>query len=599
MRVLRLICLSCLLAALIPSALALENQLANNPSPYLALHGQDPTAWQEWNEQTVQRARKENKLLFVSIGYFSCHWCHVMQRESYKNPEIAAMLNEHFIPVKVDRELASALDSEMQNFAAETRGQSGWPINVFVTPEGYPLFATLYSPPREFLGIISRMAERWSSDGANLKRLAQQAAPRPPIREKSPEPKFAPAIGEHYRKQLVAEALAQADTFRGGFGSANKFPMAPQLLALMDAYARDPQEQLGRFLRVTLDQMAGQGLYDHVGGGFFRYTVDPDWQVPHFEKMLYDNAQLALLYLRGAEVFDQPAYRQIAFSSLDFVLRDLRDPVTSALMTSTSAVDEQNREGAAYLWDKRELQRLLPADDYGLVSRIWGLEQPAELEFGYLPLNHSAPTFSERQRLEGIYATLLKQRLARTLPRDDKLLASLNGLALMALSTAAKVEPRYFPAARGVRDFLVNQMWVGTRLAKARSKGRIIGDGELEDYAYVAAGMLAFAGLPGQEGDLELVRKIATQGWEKFYLDPGWKLQKTTLLASQANDVIVPDGATFSPSALLIQTSWSLGGKSLRTKALSGLNVGYAEMDRGAFWYASQVSAMGKLQAGR
>ncbi|MBT9613247.1 MAG: thioredoxin domain-containing protein, partial [Burkholderiales bacterium] len=273
---------------------ALDNQLKQHPSPYLALHGTDPTAWQEWNAQTIERARRENKLLFVSIGYFSCHWCHVMQRESYKNPEIAKLLNERFIPVKVDREINGALDAELQTFAEATRKQAGWPLNVFITPEGYPLFALLYAPPQEFLQTISRLDTRWQQESDKLKQVAQSAAQEMPAPQEA-QAQFAPQIGQLYRQRLVEEALVQADPFRGGFGTANKFPHAPQLAALLEAQRQTPHTKLAEFLRITFDQMAGLGLYDHVGGGFFRYTTDPDWHIPHFEKMLYDNAQLASL----------------------------------------------------------------------------------------------------------------------------------------------------------------------------------------------------------------------------------------------------------------------------------------------------------------
>lgn len=212
---------------------ALENQLAHHPSPYLALHGHDPVAWQEWNAATVQRARKEGKLLFVSIGYFSCHWCHVMQRESYKNVEIAKLLNTYFIPVKVDREINGALDTELQAFAEATRGQTGWPLNIFITPEGYPLTALLYASPQDFLQYLTRLSARWQQESPALAQAAKAAAPEIPT-EQVQEAKFAPQIALIYQQRLVNEALSQADLFRGGFGTANKFPQSPQMAALLE-----------------------------------------------------------------------------------------------------------------------------------------------------------------------------------------------------------------------------------------------------------------------------------------------------------------------------------------------------------------------------
>ena len=427
---------------------ALDNQLKQHPSPYLALHGTDPTAWQEWNAQTIERARRENKLLFVSIGYFSCHWCHVMQRESYKNPEIAKLLNERFIPVKVDREINGALDAELQAFAEATRKQAGWPLNVFITPEGYPLFALLYAPPQEFLQTVSRLDARWQQESDKLKQVAQSAAQEMPAPQEA-QAQFAPQIGQLYRQRLVEEALVQADPFRGGFGTANKFPHAPQLAALLEVQRQTPNAKLAEFLRMTFDQMAALGLYDHVGGGFFRYTTDPDWHIPHFEKMLYDNAQLASLYLQAAKDLKRPEYRDTAYATLDFMLADMRDQASGAFITSTSAIDAQDREGGVYLWDKAALKISLTPTEYKLATLYWGLERPADFEFGYLPLHLKKPGKADGAILQAIYAKLKVERSKRALPKDNKLLAGLNGLALIALSDAATLEPRFKPAATG------------------------------------------------------------------------------------------------------------------------------------------------------
>ena len=551
-------------------------------------------AWQEWNAAAVALARSRNQLLFVSIGYFSCHWCHVMQRESYRNADIARLLNERFIPVKVDREINTALDAEMQAFAERTAGRAGWPLNVFVTPQGYPLFATLYSPPREFLRIVAQLNERWLKDADKLKQLARGAAMPRPAR-KPPDARFAPAVGERYRAQLVREALAQADAFRGGFGGVAKFPMTPQLAALLETHSQNAQPKLAEFLQLTLNQMASQGLYDHVGGGFFRYTTDPDWHIPHFEKMLYDNAQLALLYLRAAQILDQPRYRETAFATLDFMLEEMRDDSSGAFMASTSAIDDRNREGGTYLWGKEELRRLLAPAEYALAARIWGLDSPAEFDMGYLPMHKTPPRHDELERLAEIHAKLKKARSQRSLPKDRKLLAGLNGLALQAFSAAAQDDARYAKAAAGLRDFLAG-LWRGQELRKGISAGKDLGLAELEDYAYAAAGLTRYSESHGKPSDRELAAALARRGWAKFYDGSGWRLQQTSLLATQSNEAVVADGPAPSPSSVLIGTSWHLGGKELRAKALAALNTGYAELDRGVFWFASQVAAMNGLQ---
>ena len=574
---------------------ALDNQLKQHPSPYLALHGTDPTAWQEWNAQTIERARRENKLLFVSIGYFSCHWCHVMQRESYKNPEIAKLLNERFIPVKVDREINGALDAELQAFVEATRKQAGWPLNVFITPEGYPLFALLYAPPQEFMQTISRLDVRWQDEGEKLKQLAQSAAQEMPVAQES-EAKFAPQVGQLYRQRLVDEALVQADPFRGGFGTANKFPHAPQLGALLDAQRQAPDTKLAEFLRITFDQMAALGLYDHVGGGFFRYTTDPDWHTPHFEKMLYDNAQLASLYLQAAKDLKQPAYRDTAHATLDFMLADMWDQTTGAFITSTSAIDTHDREGGVYLWDKAALKKLLTPAEFKLATRYWGLDRPADLEFGYLPLHLSKPNKADSTKLKAIYAKLKVERSQRGLPKDNKLLAGLNGLALIALSDAATLEPRFKLAATRVRDFLVAKLNTPQGLLKGYAQSKPLGPGDLEDYAYVSVGLLAYARMAHSDTERELTRKLVTDAWQKFHTPRGWQLEQQPLLARTYYQVVVPDGATYSAASLIIKASWELGGKDLRTAALKALNVGYPILDQGVFWYATQVSAMNAVR---
>ncbi|MGE5318929.1 MAG: thioredoxin domain-containing protein [Hyphomicrobiaceae bacterium] len=331
-----------LLLSVQASAAPLVNQLADHPSPYLALHGHDPVAWQEWNAATIARARRESKLLYVSVGYFACRWCHVMQRESYQNPQIAALLNRDFIPVKVDRELNTGLDDALQVFSARLRSAAGWPLNAFVTPQGYPAYVVLYEPPDAFRALLTQLSARWAADSAGIRRLAMLAAP-----PAGAPPTDAPLTATRSAKawdRLIASVWQEADTLRGGFGQVSKFPMAPQLSALLDRQTRQPDARLAGFLRLTFNQMATRGMRDHVGGGFFRYTVDPDWDAPHFEKMLYDNAQLAILYLRAAAVLDQPGYREVVRSTLGFMRDELQD-ASGGFYSSTSAVDASGREG--------------------------------------------------------------------------------------------------------------------------------------------------------------------------------------------------------------------------------------------------------------
>ncbi len=578
-------------------AAQLVNQMKSSPSPYLAIHSDDPVAWQEWSPATLALARKENKLLFVSIGYFSCHWCHVMQAESYRNVAIAAMINQNYIPVKVDRELEVALDAEMIAYAQKSLGHAGWPLNVFITPEGYPLYATLYEKPERFGDILNALSHEWKKDSAGLKAIAQKAG-RVERTTKKIQPTAALAI--NYRKQLVQEALEQADLLSGGINTPRKFPVSPQLLALLEIVEHHRDDKLAEWLRLTLDQMARGGLRDHVAGGFFRYTVDPDWHTPHFEKMLYDNAQLAIIYLRAAKIFKNPAYRDIGIETLDFMLSEMR--VGAAFVTSTSALDEEGREGGAYLWNEAQLKAILDQNEYALLARIWGMDTVAEFDLGYLPMNRKAPAIDEQPRLKKIYAKLMQQRKTRLVPKDTKLLAGLNGLVLSALTEAIDIAPRFRLAADDLRAFMLENFWQNGVLYKGMSRQQLLGQGDLESYAYTAAGLMKYSQLSGkagdaQTGDAKLARDIARQAWQSFHTPHGFLLEQKSELAKPYYLSAVEDGPLPSPSSVLIDISLRSGDKALQDKARDALAYGDVLQGNGLFWHASQVMALNRLFA--
>ncbi len=589
-------------AQLPETEIPLVNQLKSSPSPYLAIHAEDPVAWQEWSPATLALARKENKLLFVSIGYFSCHWCHVMQAESYRNVAIAALINQNYIPVKVDRELEVALDAEMIAYAQGMLGHSGWPLNVFITPEGYPLYATLYEKPERFGSILNALSNEWKKDSAGLKAIAQKAGATERIINRI---KPTAALAVNYRKQLVQETLEQADLLSGGINTPRKFPVSPQLLALLEIVEHHHDDKLAEWLRLTFDQMARGGLRDHVAGGFFRYTVDPDWHTPHFEKMLYDNAQLAMIYLRAARIFKNPAYRDIAIETLDFMLSEMR--VGAAFITSTSALDEGGKEGGAYLWSEMQLKSILDANDYALLARIWGMDTVAEFDLGYLPMNRKVATVDEQPRLKEIYAKLMQQRKTRLVPKDVKLLAGLNGLALSALAEAADIAPRFRLAADELRAFLLENLWQNGTLYKGMSRQQLLGQGDLESYAYTAAGLMKYAQLSGKAGDARVgdarvgdaktARDIARQAWQKFHTPHGFLLEQRSELALPYYQSVVEDSPLPSPSSVLIDTSLRSGDKALQNKARDALTYGDVLQGNGLFWHASQVMALNRLFA--
>ncbi|MEN8174380.1 MAG: DUF255 domain-containing protein, partial [Pseudomonadota bacterium] len=264
----RVRCLAFLCGIFWAAALWAGNDLKNHPSPYLALHGEDPVGWRDWNASALRDARARNRPLFISSGYFACHWCHVMQRESFQDKEVAKLLNEHFIPVKLDRELNPALDDHLIRFVEQTRGQAGWPLNVILTPEGYPLVGITYQPRDAVLDLLNQVAARWREQDQALSILARSAAEEIYARAPPERLQTLPEAEEVARK-LTERALRVADEMGGGFGGQSRFPMSPQLGALLAAQRVRPDERLAGFLRLTLDQMSRRGMRDHLGGGFF------------------------------------------------------------------------------------------------------------------------------------------------------------------------------------------------------------------------------------------------------------------------------------------------------------------------------------------
>jgi uncharacterized protein YyaL (SSP411 family) len=587
------------------------NQLAGHPSPYLAMHGQDPVHWQTWGKAAQQAAIKQNKLLYVSSGYFSCHWCHVMQRESYANTEIAKLLNENFIPVKVDRELNPALDALLIDFVERTRGFAGWPLNVFITPEGYPLLGMVYLPPDNFKKVLANLAHEWQTNQQDLKQLAKAVSAELSADQVDSHSRVAVDAAPQYMKLLVKQALQQGDDLQGGFGQQNKFPSVPQLMVLLQAYQRKPDKQLADFLELTLDQMASQGLNDQLGGGFFRYTVDPAWQIPHFEKMLYDNALLAQLYLQAARVLQRDEYRIVGFRTLDFMLQELATP-EGAFAASLSALDDQGVEGGYYLWREEDLRHYLSDSEWQVARLVWGLQGKPELEAGYHLVQHqdlpevarqlNLPLSEIETSLASAQAKLLAKRKQRQIPIDTKTVAAWNGLTLSALALAVQAKGGDVYRAAGVRlrNYLATVVWRDGQLQRAVSQRSQLGQAGLEDYAYVATGLLDWSAVSDKpEADIVLANAIVTQAWQRFYQPPNWLLAEDMWLRYGAGETVVADSAMPSPSAILIDTSLRLAGqtgdKVMAANSRRALQAGGAKISTEPFWYASQIGALQQL----
>jgi len=537
--------------------LAATSPLANHPSPYLAMHAADPVHWWLWDETVLQRAQKEHRLIFISSGYFACHWCHVMQQQSFRNRLIAERLNHDFIAVKIDRELWPELDAYLIDFVEKTRGAAGWPLNVFLTPEGYPLVGTTYLPPAGFAEFLQRLEQRWQSDASSLTALAHAAATTSgsatPLAKQSLSPV---ELSNSLHKSLLLKWDEHADHFAGGFGSEAKFPQPPLLSNLLMLKG---ETEMNSFIRVTLDSMAAYGLHDHLGGGFFRYTVDPGWKLPHFEKMLSDNAQLAVLYLIAAERFKDNRYRQIGLETLNFILHELHHP-DGGFIASLSAVDAKGKEGGYYLWTEEELKSSLGENGALVAGSLWGMQGVMPWENGYLPMPLQGLSKKMQRKQALLKSRLLSLRARRSLPRDMKRLASWNGLILIALSAAHNEGKQYVQAGKEVRDYL-HSLWDGKRLWRVMDeKGKRWLPGGLGDYAFAAHGLLRWDAAVSDPKSRELAAKLVATAWRHFHNESGW-LPGGEIMLIGRREPVLPDGAVPSSAVALFEANLLLGEK--------------------------------------
>ena len=577
-----------------------ENHLVDHPSQYLAMHGNDPVHWQPWGKDAVELARKLNRPLFISSGYFSCHWCHVMQRESYQDPALAKLLNTYFVPVKIDRELDPALDAYLIEFVQLTRGRAGWPLNVFLTPEGYPMLGMTYLPREQFLSVLARLRDRWQSEPEALRGIAKGALEewrgmrKPVDKQAGPRAAVAPTF--------IRQAGKLMDELSGGFGEQNKFPMAPQLMALLRIHTPE-YAHIDEFLRITLDKMESQGLHDLVGGGFFRYVVDPEWQTPHYEKMLYGNAQLVSLYLKAATILEDARYRATAFETLDFMLREMWQG--EYFISSFSAVDGRGREGAYYLWTDAALEELLSGNELELVRKAWFEGGVARSAWGKLPRwqlseaklskRTGQPVTDLRRRLDAIREKMLEAREARSLPADGKGLAAWNGLALSALANAVEAGGGEIYRGHGdkLANYLATKLWDGERLARAVDAGEVLADGSLQDYALVARGLQDWGGVSNDTQYAQLASRLVRLAWQRFYRNGRWSDTDEPLVPMLGGKLALDDNPL--PSATALITGLSLTTDSLRKdkkigEAASGhLQQVRAQLTDSVFWYASYV----------
>jgi len=510
------------------------NRLAQERSPYLLQHANNPVEWFPWSNEAFERARAEDKPIFLSIGYSTCHWCHVMEHESFENDDVAAVLNANFVSIKVDREERPDVDRVYMTFVQATTGGGGWPMSVWLTPDLKPFYGGTYFPPTSrwgrpgFVDILQEIARVWRAEREKVAQSAESMTAQLRAADHGSPTWTVPTANA-----LAATVKQFRDSFDarlGGFGSAPKFPRPSELLFLLREHARTADAECRDMVLRTLRAMALGGMRDHVGGGFHRYSVDAAWRVPHFEKMLYDQAQLVLAFVEGAQVSGDPFYAEIAEDTLLYVMRDMTDPAggfysaedaDSVPPEDAAAPHPHKKEGAFYLWRADEIDALL-GEDAAIVKSRYGIEPDGnaphdpQQEFtgkNLLYVARSIDDLATQSRktpaeildvLNRARVRMFQHQLQRPRPhRDDKILTAWNGLMIAAFARTARLlqglgpdgdasAAPYIEAARRAAAFLREQMWhAGTRTLLRRYRdGHAEIDAYAEDYAYLVFGLL-------------------------------------------------------------------------------------------------------------
>ncbi len=484
----------------------MPNRLIDETSPYLLQHSENPVDWYPWGEDALNRAREEDRPILLSIGYSACHWCHVMERESFENEDIAALMNQNFVNIKVDREERPDLDAVYMEAVQMMTGSGGWPMTVFLTPEGRPYYGGTYFPPEDRMGmpglprLLAAASQAYHTNKGEIERVTRQLAEQMGRSGQMPRG-FTPLTTE-VMHNAYSQLATQFDHLNGGFGNAPKFPqpMTPEFLLRYHRHGFN--ERALEMVELTLQKMAYGGMYDQVGGGFHRYSTDAYWLVPHFEKMLYDNALLARLYLHAWQITGNPLYRRITEETLDYVLREMTD--ASGGFYSAQDADSEGVEGKFFVWTPEELRSLL-GDDADLVMGYYGVTEGGNFE-GANILNLSRPPadyatqrrVSDHELMNAVQrarSILLEVRERRVHPLlDDKVLTSWNGLMLRSFAEAgaALSRPDYLDAARRNAGFLLDNMRdADGRLLRTWRNGQAKLLGYLEDYACLADGLVS------------------------------------------------------------------------------------------------------------
>lgn len=577
----------------------MSNRLAHETSPYLLQHANNPVDWYPWGPEALERARTEDKPIFLSIGYSACHWCHVMEHESFENADIAKVMNDLFVNIKVDREERPDLDQIYMNAVQLMTHHGGWPMSVFLTPDLRPFYGGTYYPPTSRMGmpgfpnVLMGVSDAWKNRRDQVLESAgrlTQALVEMSGRES--------AAGELTLELLTDAAAAMEGYFdftHGGFGGAPKFPHAMDLRVLLRTWSRQQHATQQEMIRLTLDKMAGGGIYDHLGGGFHRYSVDAKWLVPHFEKMLYDNALLAGCYTEAFQATRNHEYARVTRETLDFILREMTH--AEGPFYSTQDADSEGEEGKFYVWTPAEVLSVLGTEKGTVFNRVYDVSDAGNFE-GHNILNlpktlaqcakilgRSEPDL--RSELAEGRAKLLAVRNQRVWPGlDDKVLISWNSLAIEAFAEAAGplAEPRYLAAARKAADFLLKTLRrADGRLLHSWRNGQAKFDAYLDDYAYLANALVSLYEASFEErwideavalADVMLAQFADTTGGGFFFTASDHEALITR--NKDAHDASVPSASGMAATALL--RLGKLTGRGDYLAAAEGTLKLYAEL---------------------
>ncbi len=503
------------------------NRLILEDSPYLIQHAHNPIDWFSWGSEAFEAARRDNKPIFLSIGYSTCHWCHVMERESFENPAIAAILNQYFIPIKVDRERRPDVDKTYMQAVQLIAGNGGWPMSSFLTNEGKPFYGGTYFPPDMFQTLLLRVADLWSNQQQGLIDQGEQVSQA--MAQINNRKLAAGKLSSIAVNNAVNQALSSHDELQGGFGQAPKFPREPLLFLLLAQAERNNDIEALVAVETTLDAMSRGGIYDQVGGGFHRYSTDNEWLVPHFEKMLYNQAHLGRVFLLAWRLTGNPSYQRITTQTLDYVLRDMKSP-EGAFYSATDA-DSEGEEGIFFLWNTEQIRKTLTKADAEFAIELFGISETGNFEESnilHLPVpleeiaagQNVAPSELSK-RIDRIREALYRARESREHPlRDEKILTAWNGMMISTLAQAGMLldKPGYTAAAVRAAQFIweKNRPEVG-ELSRVYLDGSSSIPGHQEDYAYFAESLLHIYDATGEAHWLAKAEEITNAMLQLFW----------------------------------------------------------------------------------